>query len=669
MRSRTGPATGAPVQNVPVAEIAERQERDAAVAAFGRHAWRDAYDLFAKADGAGQLQPADIEAFAESAWWIGEPDGAITLRERAFAAYLAAGERREAARIALLLCQNNVIKGNEAVGSAWLARAEDLLDGDTESREYGYVRFWHAMVAGETGDPETAANEAKAAYDLATRNGDRDLQALALALRGLGLVGTGDVREGMALVNEATVAAVSGELGLFVTGWIYCMTISACRDLGDMRRAGEWTEAAKRWCERQSVTGFPGVCKIRQAEILALRGALARAEQEARAACDELKRWGIRSSISEGLYEIGEIRLRMGDLAGAEEAFRQVHEMGSTPEPGLALVRLAEGKAQAAHATLRRILQDERGKPGRARLLPAQVEVALAAGDVPTAEAAAKELDELATMFGTPAVAASALAARGSVRLAQGEADAAVADLRRATESWQRLDAPYEAYRTRMVLARALRASADEDSACLELGAAKATFERIGAARDARAAAAALGTEALATSGTPERVTRTFLFTDIVRSTELIRVIGDEAWQDLIRWHDEVLRSVIAEHRGEEIRHQGDGLVVSFGPPEDAVAAAVAIQRRLAEHRKTHGFAPAVRIGVHRAEATKRGLDYAGVGVHAAARVGALAGDGEILITQETIEGSPTAFATGDPRAVTLKGIDGSVEVLPIVWR
>jgi len=652
-----------------VAEIAERQERDAAAAAFDRHAWRDAHELYAKADAAGQLGPSDIEAYAESTWWIGEPDASITLRERAFAAYLAAGERKQAARLALLLCQNNIIKGNEAVGMAWLARAEALLDGDTASREYGYVRLWRAMVAGETGDPEAAASEAQAAYDIGARTGDRDLQALTLALRGLALIGTGEVREGMALINEATVAAVSGELGLFVTGWVYCMTISACRDLGDMRRAGEWTEAAQRWCERQSVTGFPGVCKIRQAEILALRGALARAEQEARAACDELKRWGMRSSIVEGLYEIGEIRLRMGDLAGAEAAFRQVHDMGATPEPGLALIRLAEGKAKAAHATMRRVLQEQQGKPGRARLLPAQVEIALAAGDIAIADAAAQELDELATMFGTPAVAASALSARGAVRLAKGETDGAIADLRRATEAWQKLDAPYEASRTRMALARALRASGDDDSACLELGAAKATFERIGAARDARAAALALGGETVATSGTAERVTRTFLFTDIVRSTELIRVIGDEAWQDLIRWHDDALRSLVAEHRGEEIRHQGDGLVVSFATPEEAVAAAIAIQRKLAEHRRTHGFAPAVRIGMHRAEATKRGLDYAGVGVHAAARVGALAGDGEILVTRETLAGGTTAFATGDPRTVTLKGIDGSVEVLPVVWR
>ncbi|HET8569523.1 MAG TPA: adenylate/guanylate cyclase domain-containing protein [Candidatus Limnocylindria bacterium] len=649
--------------------VAEQQERDAAIAAFDRHAWREAHEHFAKAERAGELAPADVEAFAEAAWWIGDPDAAITLRERAFRAYLAAGERRHAARVALLLVRTNLIKGNFTIGTAWLARAEELLGDDADSTERGYVHFWKAMVAGESGDPENAATEAQAAYDLGARNGDRDLRALALALRGLALVGSGQAREGMQLVDQATVAAVSGDLSLFVTGWVFCMQISACRDLGDMRKAGEWTEAAKRWCDRESITGFPGVCKIRQAEIMALRGALARAEQEARAACDELRRWGIRSSISEGLYEIGEIRFRMGDLPGAEDAFRQVHEMGSSPEPGLSLIRLAEGKAAPAHAAVRRALAEQRGKPARARLLPAQVEVAIAAGDQTVAQAAVEELAGLATAFGTPAVAAHAIASRGALRLAKGETDAAVSDLRGAVASWQQLDAPYEASRTRMLLAQAFRASGDEDSAVLELESAKATFERIGAARDARLAAAALGREA-APSGTPaERTTRTFLFTDIVGSTDLVRVIGDEAWRDVIRWHDEALRAIIAKHGGEEIRHQGDGFFVSFAAAERALAAAVEVQKRLAEHRRTSGFAPAVRIGVHETEATKRGTDYAGVGVHEAARVAALAEGGEILVTRATFDAGGAAFAAGAPRSVTLKGIDGAVEVLPVAWR
>jgi class 3 adenylate cyclase len=220
-----------------------------------------------------------------------------------------------------------------------------------------------------------------------------------------------------------------------------------------------------------------------------------------------------------------------------------------------------------------------------------------------------------------------------------------------------------------MLLARAARASGDEDGARLELGAAKATFERIGARLDARAAAAELGDTEAAPGPNEAHVTRTFLFTDIVNSTSLIGVIGDDAWRDLIRWHDDSLRSCIAEHGGEEIRHQGDGLVVSFGTPEQALKCAVAIQRKLADHRRTHGFAPPVRMGVHQTDAIQRGLDYAGVGVHEAARVGALAGAGQILVSRATLDASKTPFSASEPRTVELKGIATPVEVLTVAWK
>jgi len=214
----------------------------------------------------------------------------------------------------------------------------------------------------------------------------------------------------------------------------------------------------------------------------------------------------------------------------------------------------------------------------------------------------------------------------------------------------------------------AARAQGDEETAKLELASAKSTLERIGARRDARIAAEALG-DAPAVAAGDARATRTFLFTDIVNSTKLIGVIGDDAWADLIRWHDDTLRSVIAEHGGEEIRHQGDGLVVSFDDPGRALDCAIAIQQRLADHRRAHGFAPAVRVGVHEAQATRRGLDYAGAGIHEAARVGALAGEGEILVTRATLDASRRSVATGEARTASLKGIVEPVEVVPVVWR
>jgi class 3 adenylate cyclase len=220
-----------------------------------------------------------------------------------------------------------------------------------------------------------------------------------------------------------------------------------------------------------------------------------------------------------------------------------------------------------------------------------------------------------------------------------------------------------------MLVARAARAAGDEDTARLELSAAKATFERIGARGDARDAAAALGGVAATDPSTQAHVTRTFLFSDIVNSTSLIGVIGDDAWRDLIRWHDDALRSVIAQHEGEEIRHQGDGLVVSFATPDAALDCATGIQRRLAEHRKAHGFAPGVRIGIHQAEAIQRGLDYAGVGVHEAARVGALAAESEILVTRSTLDACTRQYVSTAPRTVELKGIAQPVEVLSVAWR
>ncbi|HET7701143.1 MAG TPA: adenylate/guanylate cyclase domain-containing protein [Candidatus Limnocylindria bacterium] len=647
--------------------VEAEQPRDAAQRAFARHAWREALERFAEADARSPLTPSDLEAYAEAAWWCGTPDDAIHLRERAYAGFLDAGDRRRAVKMAVLLSDDHAARRSLAVAMAWLQRAERLVGDDRDSVEYGYVRLHHAFIAMDTHDAAAATAAAREALALGERFRDRDLQALALAITGRVLIDTGDVREGMARMDEASVAAVSGELSLQITGIVYCITISACRDLGDYRRAGEWTEAAHRWCERQSVNGFPGVCRVHRAELMALRGALAKAEQEARQACEEIMRYEI-PVVAEAFYEIGSIRLRMGDLPAAEEAFRQAHEAGQLPEPGLALIRLAEGKADAANAALRRALAEATARPMRARLLPAQVEVAIAAGDLDTARAAAAEMETIAVSFGTLALRAAAERARGAVSLAQGATAEALRQLRQALASWQELEAPYEAAQTRMLIAQACRASGDGDAASLELAAAKATFERIGARRDARLAAEELGTSDVAAPAGP-RVRRTFLFTDIVGSTTLVAAIGDAAWQDLIRWHDDAMRRVIAEHGGEEIRHQGDGFVVAFAAPASAIDCAIAIQRRLAEHRRANGFAPAVRIGVHSAEATQRGLDYAGVGVHEAARVGALADGGEILVTRTTLEATGRELATGPARTVELKGIATPVEVLPVVWR
>lgn len=641
---------------------------DEAKDAYARRAWHEAYERYRAADEAGLLSATDLASFAQIAWWCAKSDECLALYERSYQAHLAGGSPRGAARVAMLLFDENMTQRRVRVGLAWLARAQRHLEGDTEAREYAPLLIRKARVAAETGKTEEALRLSDEGLALAQRTGERDAMAMGLMLRGQIRLAMGDVAEGMALVDEATMAAVSGELELQTTGVVYCMTISACRDIADYQRASDWTDAAKRWCERASVSGFPGVCRVHRAEVMALRGALAKAEQEARVATEELQRWNIAPVIAEGFYEIGSIRLRMGDLPAAEEMFRQAHEMGHSPEPGLSLVRLAEGKTAAAHSAIKRALANGPSRTTQARLLPAAVEVAVAAGDLEMARSCAEELEAIAKSFGTLALDATARCARALVLLAEGKADEAQRVARKAIELWTELDAPYETACGRMLLARAARATGDEDDARLELAAAKATFERIGARMQARNAAQALGDGETTASDEP-RVARTFLFTDIVSSTQLVGVIGDDAWTDLIRWHDDALRAVIAEHGGEEIRHQGDGFAVAFDDAGHAIDCAVGIQRRLADHRKTAGFAPAVRVGVHYADAFQRGLDYAGVGVHEAARVGALAEGGEILTTRATLDAAASPYATGASRTVQLKGIAEPVEVVSVSWR
>lgn len=639
--------------------------------ALDRHAWGDALRLLREADSASGLTAEGLEMLADAAWWMAQPDESLAARERAHAAFVAAGDTRRAAGIALRLGQDNGNRRAYAAAGAWLERAGQLLAGDEDCAEFGYLLFVRAAMGhASLGHDETVAL-ARRATDIGKRFGDRDLVAFGTMAEGLTRIAYGDVAAGLARLDAATMAAAAGELGVWPTGWVYCGTIGACRELADYQRASEWTEATTRWCERQSVTGFPGICRVYRAEVVAQHGSWAQAEQEARKACEELQRYGISEIAALGFSAIGQIRLRMGDLPAAEEAFRQAHDLGAVPEPGLSLVRLAEGDAAAASLSLRRALANERERSARARLLPVEVEVALAVGDQERARTASNELDEIAVTFGTVAMDAIASTARAALQLADNDAAAAERTVRAAVRQWLELEMPYDVARARLLLAAALRAQDDPAAAELEVRAALTTFERLGARLDARRASELLGSQgARVTSAVApqDHVTRTFLFTDIVRSTRLVEAIGDVAWQDLIRWHDQTLRALIAEHRGEEIRHQGDGFFVSFASAADAVDCAVAIQRRLAEHRRAQGFAPQVRIGMHTTDALRRGLDYAGLGIHEAARIGGVAGEDEILVSAATLELAGKAYRSGT-RTVALKDIAEPVKVASIDWR
>jgi tetratricopeptide (TPR) repeat protein len=364
-----------------------------------RHAWSEGFDLLSAADASCPLSPEDLELLAEAGWWTGRLAASISARERAYAMHVEAANSCQAGRTAIEIGRNYFQKGDAQIGTAWLNRAERLLQGEPECIESGYLARTRGVMAFKAArDFDTALVLARQALEIGTRFGDRDLMAIALHDQGRILVAKGQVAEGMALMDEATVAAVSGELGPHATAVIYCNTITACTELADYPRARAWTEAAKRWCERQAIAGFPGMCRVYRAGILRVRGAWSEAEQEAQRASEELRDFNV-GYCAAALYELGEVRLRMGDLAEAEDAFRQAHALGRDPEPGLALLRLAEGRVKAALAAIKRALANESmDRLHRAHLLPAKVEIALAAGERDEACSAAEELEEIASL-------------------------------------------------------------------------------------------------------------------------------------------------------------------------------------------------------------------------------------------------------------------------------
>jgi class 3 adenylate cyclase len=635
--------------------------------ALREHRWQEAFDRLARADRGGRLGASDLEALAQAAWFTAQPDLAVEAKERAYRAYSTDGNKARAAKIAFELKREYVSKRKFSIASAWAARGERLLEDEPEGFAHGYQALSKSLTAEHAGDVETAIKFAGQAVEIGTRFSDADIRAWGLLQQGRLLITGGRTDEGFPLLEEATIAAVNGELNPFIAGVAYCSMIASCRDTTDYRRASEWTEATHRWCERQSINGFPGVCRVHRAEIVALQGALNRAEQELLQATTELAAYEATTPLADGFYALGETRFRLGELVGAENALRQAHSLGRIPQPALALMRLSEGKITAAYRAIRSALAETEDRWARARMLPAEVEIAIAAGDRVTARAAAEKLGEISAGYDSAALRASNNDSWGRVLLAEGDAEGSIQELHSGIGHWRDVGAPYEVARDRWLLATALERVGRDDEAELELQAAREEFHRLGAVRDEAATDDALRAAA-ARGAAPTIAHKTFMFTDIVASTSLAEAMGDEAWEHLLRWHDDALRAVFVDNGGEVVNSTGDGFFVAFDSASSAISCAMAVQRALAEQRRTHGFAPAVRVGLHSAVATRRGSDYSGKDVHVAARIGALAGGGEILASSETAD-MAGSFPTTEPRVVSLKGVSGDVEVISITWQ
>jgi class 3 adenylate cyclase len=635
--------------------------------ALARHDWLEAYERLSVADREGSLSGADLEELALAAFFAAHADVELEVTERAFKAHEAEGNELRAAYLAIDVARKYGYVGKISIASAWLRRAERILGPDGDTYAHGYLALIRSEVAALTGDGETALELAERAVEIGTSAADADLKASAQTNLGALKIASGATFDGFALMEEASIAAVNGELSPLTSGVTTCRLIGACRDMTDYRRASEWIEATEKYCERQSLSGFPGVCRIHRAEVEAVGGAWERAEQELERATTELGAYRATPPQADGFYAIGDIRRLRGDFEGAETALREAHTRGRSPQPALALIRLAEGKVKAAAAAINAAVAEETwDRWARARLLPAQVEIAIAAGDVGRARTAVDELAEIVVGYPSPALEAGRRVALARVLLVEGDSPGAAHELRAAVKGWREVGAPYEVARARAILSRALRASDNDDDADLELHAALEEFRRLGARIDLEFAERELRDAEDRRSG-PLTATKTFMFTDIVASTNLAEALGDQAWERLLRWHDDMLRAQVVSGGGEIVNSTGDGFFAAFDSARSGVACAISIQRALLEHRASTGFALSVRIGLHTAEANRRGTDYSGKGVHVAARVGALAQGGEILATAETLAEAGNV-PVSDARMAQVKGVAAPVSLATIAW-
>ncbi len=462
--------------------------------AAARGDWEEGYELLARADSEGLLGPADLPLLAEVAYAAGHLDVTIEAWERTHALCAQAGDPvaagGAAVRVAMHLLLDTALM---APVRGWLARADRLLEHHQETPAHAWlavVRTYERML---TGDLQGARQWSERAIEVGSA---RDAAACAVgrvAAARLRIL-DGDIAEGLALLDEAGVAAVSGELDALSTGLVYCELVCALQGLAQYDVAEEWTDAMERWCRTNAIGSLHGRCRVHRAEILRLRGACDEAEQQALVACEELRPY-LRREMGWPLSELGRIRLRRGDIDGAEEALMAAHRVGWESQPGLALVRLARGETAAAAAAIRDALEHPSRVPSkelppdtdlqRAPLLDAQVEIAIASGDLGRARSAADELERVAARFQSKALVAGATLARGRLRLAEGDAAEAERCCSEAARLWNEIGAPYEAALARMVLAEALRAGGSEDHAVLELQAARTILERIEAAASA----------------------------------------------------------------------------------------------------------------------------------------------------------------------------------------
>ena len=455
--------------------------------------WRAIHDELAQRE-PSSLTAAELDRLGESLFWLDRPDDSIVVLGRAFTSHVAGGDDLGAAMAAWQLFYDHALIGETALANGWLERARRHAAREERSVAAGFLAVAESDLASWSGALEDAVRHAERAVALGRATGSPDLLAMALQAEGRALLASGRLDEGITAFDEAMVAVVNGELAPLFTGWAYCNALSTCHDLADLHRAVQWTDAAMRWCDDlRDGRLYPGICRLHVVELASLRGTWEAAAAMARQACEELTSHDQRYA-GDAYYLAGELHRMTGELDLAEEAFALSHQLGRVTQPGLARVRLAQGRSAAAIRGLQSELGSDPSAPmRRIELLGALDEAHLAVLDVDAASAAAEEMGSIAGAVGSDYLGALATTTEADVLLARGDAGAACRRAAAAAARFRALGLPYDEARARTIRGAAAKLIADHDTARLELTAARETFRRLGADPDARRVTALMG--------------------------------------------------------------------------------------------------------------------------------------------------------------------------------
>lgn len=450
--------------------------------AFDRRDWLAAYEGLSAA-GSDALLAADFADLATAAFLVGRHNDCIQALQRAHQAHLEAGDQPAAVRCAFWLAMTLMDRGEVAVASGWISRADRLLEAfEEDTVEHGYLLFFRMLRHILGGDPVTGLDEAAALTSYGRRFGDADLIATGLMSQGRCLLYLGRVPEGIRLLDEAMVGVTTGEVSPVFAGHTYCSLIEACQEISDFGRVAQWTTALTTWCSGQvGLVPFTGQCAVHRGQVMRVRGALAAAVDEFDGAVARYVAAGTPAAAGLAYAEKGAVLTVRGELDAAEEAFRRAVDLGHDPQPAHALLHLARDRTDAATAAVRRLLGEPRDPIHRSQLLPGAIEVLLAGDDLAGARPLVDELVAVADAFESSSLRAMAGHAAGALALAEDRPGDALAALRPALHRWRELGWPYETARTQVVVGRALRALGDEESAAAELGGAARALAAIGA--------------------------------------------------------------------------------------------------------------------------------------------------------------------------------------------